>query len=250
MSKVKKTIIANNFLDLTEVKLVGKKHDSVGILSVIKSYFAMSESSDGFLDREEILMIAEGWGVEDPESWLSLCVEKNIFTEESGRYFNTHVQKDREKYQKKLEYDKKRKGIKNDSVRKDYGKTNDLDIDSDFDNDIDNEDLKKNSAPQIGLIKISDHVRLTDFSKDQFKMRCAQEGFNFTDRKRMVELLDRDFEKNPEKREERDHFKDLISWPLDAVKLEKAKLERARGSPKSGIQEKPNPIGTTKPIGF
>lgn len=248
MSKVKKTLLANNFLDLTEVKLVGKKYDSVGILAIVKSYFAMSESSDGYLEKEEILMIAEGWAVEDVEGWLSLCVLKNIFTEESGRYYNTHVKRDRENYAKKLEYDRKRKGIKTDSVRKEDGKKTDPDIDIDFDIDINKKNSQQPVQPE--LIKLSEFVRLSQFNREMFKKRCLDEKFTAKETKEIIESLDRWFAKNQEKWREEDHFRDLCSWPMKQAREEKAKLERARGSPKIGVIEKPHPITSVRPKGF
>lgn len=205
MSKLKKTILANNFLDLTEVKLVGKKHDSVGILSIIKAYFAMSESSEGFLDKDEILMIAEGWGVEDPEAWLALCVDKNIFTEESGRYFNTHVQKDRENYEKKLEYDRNRKGKENDSIRNESGKTHDLDIDSDIDIDP---SIKKKGWPPEGTERRK-LVYLTDEQMAVILKKISADELNY-----WLDQLTEAAQQAPEKwkKKYKDHLLVIRAW--------------------------------------
>lgn len=118
------------------------------------------------------------------------------------------------------------------------------------------EDLKKNGKPPdvpLGLEKCSkaDFVYLTAFSKDAIKKRFYDEGLKSADISRAIEHLDRDFTKHPEKRFPiRDHFKDLISWPLDEVKKKKFEQERARGSPKNGHKPEPLHPSRFKPIGF
>lgn len=105
------------------------------------------------------------------------------------------------------------------------------------------EDLKKNCQPPevpLGLEKCSkaDFVYLTEFSKDAIKKRFLDEGLKNADITRAIEFLDLDFTRNPEKRYPiRDHYKDLISWPLDEVKKKKFELARVKGSPKSEFKK-------------
>ena len=118
-------------------------------------------------------------------------------------------------------------------------------------NNILNNKLKNEEAPPPpGLIKISEYVRLTEISRDQFKLQLLAEGFTFKERKEVVDKLDRWFHKNPEKYKEEDHFRDLMDWPLREIRKAKAELERVRGSPKNGHKAEPLHPSRFKPIGF
>lgn len=130
MSKVKKTLIQNGFLGLSEIKLLRRKFAQEGVIAALACYFAMSGSQEGWLSKEKVLCEAEDQGVKKTDEWLSYCTSENIITEKDGKYTNSHVEKDRKNYGKVLEYDRKRKGNKKESSRT-------LDIDIDIDNVID-----------------------------------------------------------------------------------------------------------------
>jgi hypothetical protein len=156
MSKLKKTIIANNFLELLEIKVLGKRFNSNGILAVLACYFAMSGSDNGEISDEELSIILEAQFVDDAKGWLKYCVEKNIISKTSTGYTNTHVQKDRKAYGIKLESDRNRKRILAESRAKQNGNVSGGDkplvIDIDIDNVIDpNKEIYAVHTDQIKL---------------------------------------------------------------------------------------------------
>lgn len=108
-----------------------------GIQGKCASYdliLAMSDASNGIIDRDAFLYTCKLNEVKDPEAFLAYCIEKRIFIEVSGGYSNSIVLKDQENYAKVLDEDRERKrnksGIRPESERK-------LDIDNDNDNETD-----------------------------------------------------------------------------------------------------------------
>ena len=106
-----------------------------GITGKCASYdliLAMSDASNGVIDKDAFLYTCKINEVSDPESFLAYCIEKRIFIEVTGGYSNSIVIKDQESYARKLSEDKERKrnkiGIQAETDRK---------LDIDIDNVID-----------------------------------------------------------------------------------------------------------------
>jgi hypothetical protein len=123
-----------------------------GIQGKCASYdliLAMSDASNGIIDRDAFLYTCKLNEVKDPEAFLAYCTEKRIFIEVSGGYSNSIVLKDQENYAKVLDEDRERKrnksGIRPESERK-------LDIDIDNDPDLNKIEI---ALPEFQTPKLS-----------------------------------------------------------------------------------------------
>jgi hypothetical protein len=138
MSKVRKTLLSNGFLRLPEIRLLKKKFQGDGVLAVIACYFAMTESTEGWLDKDTLICEAEGEGVKKIDEWLAFVLEKNIISFDGRKYTNTHVDKDRKSYKAKLEREQNRYKTETEKRQKKdrseaehvYVYDNDLDLDN------------------------------------------------------------------------------------------------------------------------
>lgn len=179
-----------------------------GIQGKCASYdliLAMSEASGGIIDKDAFLYTCKLNEVQDPEAYLTYCIQKGIFKEAAGGYTNSFVEKDQESYAKVLELDKKRKGIKTESVRNPYG--NDTENDRKLDIDIDNEvDLnKKNSEPiNPNLITVGE-FKLLKFDSITWEALQVQHQKAVLDR--AIQLAESYIEKHKTKDPQR--YKDL-----------------------------------------
>lgn len=155
MSKLKHTLLDNYFLDLPEIKLLRRKFKNDGVLAVIACYLKMSGASQARLEKDEIFIEAETYGVKDVDAWLAFCMLKGLFKDSDGNYSNIHVERDQESYRKKLEYDRNRKG-----------KSKSLDFVFDIDSDP---DLKNK-------IRVLDFLFFNEIELDTWKCKL---GDNF-----------------------------------------------------------------------
>lgn len=117
-----------------------------GIAGKCASYdliLAMSDASNGIIDKDAFLYTAKLNEVADPEAFLAYCLDKGIFIQCGDGYSNTHVIKDQESYAKTLDEDRERKGIRPEKnrnptgVRPEKDRNLDIDIDNEFDLDPD-----------------------------------------------------------------------------------------------------------------
>lgn len=120
LSIPKKTLIANNFLDLSEVEVLEEKYGNDGIVAVIACYLTMTGNATGAMSKEAVLKKGKKHGIKasDLESWFKYIVDENIITEKDGNYINTHTEKDRKSYGIKAEKDRKRKEEEAEEKRK------------------------------------------------------------------------------------------------------------------------------------
>lgn len=128
-----------------------------GIQGKCASYdliLAMSEASGGIIDKDAFLYTCKLNEVQDPEAYLTYCIQKGIFQEVEGGYTNSIVAKDQENYAKVLELDKERKRNRSDSVRIPDGKETESDRKLDIDIDIDNDLNNKKNCIRVGEFKL------------------------------------------------------------------------------------------------
>jgi len=207
---------------------------------------AMSEASGGIIDKDAFLYTCKLNEVEDPEAYLTYCIQKGIFKEVEGGYTNSFVEKDQENYAKKLEEDKERKqrknGNKSDSDRTPYGNETESDRNLDIDNDIDLN--KNNNCVQVGEFKL--------LHFDQITWEALQLQHQKPVLDRAIQLAEAHIEKqktkDPQryrelKKEAESGKAYLLSWPIskayEQLAGEKAANNRLLNS--KGTYRKPEP---------
>lgn len=253
-AQLKHVLLDVDFLNNPKIRTLKTKFGQLAQLCLIDVYSAMSKATNAVIDEDCLLSILSEYQLND--TFLAYCLDKRLIHTEMNGYSNSVVIKDQEAYYRKLNSGKKRNNSEQKCSEKilERGKSGhenaipDNDSVYVYDNDLN----KKNSQPPVQpeLIKLSEFVRLSQFNREMFKKRCLDEKFTAKETKEIIESLDRWFAKNQEKWREEDHFRDLCSWPMKQAREEKAKLERARGSPKIGVIEKPHPITSVRPKGF
>lgn len=220
-AQLKHVLLDVTFKDKPKIIDLEIEHKPIARLLVMDILAACSAATNAEITRNVCIYLGNRIGIEaeSVENILNYCIDNDILWAVNGKITNPRVIKDQESYYRKLESDRKRK----ESKRIPTGKNTDSDIDFDIDIDINN---KENSQPKIGLIKLSEHVRISEINKPLFELRLQSEGLDEKAKQEIIELLDRDFHKHPEKRRETCHFRDLISWPLREIRADRSRLSK------------------------
>ena len=231
-AQLKHVLLDVGFKDKPKVLDLEDRYGPLARLLFIDIVCAMSAATDGVITTGAARLLGKriGFKSEQVLDILAFCVESKMLDNNGEEFTNSRVIKDQTSLQIKRDKEKERQRLWRESrVTNGVHADNETVLpDTVTDTEYNN---NKNSQPQIGLIKVSDHVRLTDFSIDQFRIHLQSEGLNGKDEKAIIHKLDAWLEKNPHERRERDHYKDLMNWPLTQHRLDLAKLTRAKGTP-------------------
>lgn len=152
--KLKRAYISVNYASHADIVSLTAHHGIQGKCASYDLNLIMSGASNGIIDKKTFIYTAKQNEVENPEAFLTFCIEKGIFIEIDGGYSNTYVIKDQESYSEKLRKDRERKrnedGIPPESERNPSGNEVELPrtLDIDIDNNIKNKEPPSDNSPE------------------------------------------------------------------------------------------------------
>ncbi len=225
-AQLKHCLIDVDFKDKPKVVDLQEIHGALARLLFIDCICLMSKSTTGGISRITIKSLARAIGVKESAciEILEYCLKEEMFYESNGLVFNSRVDKD----QKKLQ-ERRINALERQKRYEQKRTTNALDTrcpDPVPATVTDTEYNNKNSQPNIGLIKLSDYVRISEANQELFNLRLKTENLDEKAKLEIIELLDRHLHKNPDQQRETCHFRDLISWPLREIRQDRANLSK------------------------
>lgn len=245
MTAPKSILLDNDFLSDIRVRSIFRKYGEVGIARYIHLITRLNDERGEMLMRH-VLLLGDMINVPE-EKWqefISFCMEEKITEQEGERVYVKRLIADAKNVETKRkawrDRQKKKRDVTRDTSVTSQG-TSEEETETEEETELDN---KKNGEPPekhpaARLTKYHDHVWVSETQIEPLMMRFNHEGVGEEGLARAMELLDRDLEKNSEKRGFRCMFKDLIAWPLTQVKLDNNRIRRSSGAgppKKSAVQ--------------
>lgn len=240
-AQLKHLLLDNHFFEKPKIVALEFKFGGAVLMLYVRTLTDMCKATDAEIDEDVVRARAHEMGIakDTAEEFILYALERGLYDRGSKPFliFNRRVRLDQEAMAARQDKWKKAKRQQRDIDETDEGQNEDgtekcehLNIEDLNTEHLKSEDLKAAREPQIGLTKFLDHVYVNETKLDPLKMRFTNEGLGDDGLNRAVELLDRDLEKNPEKRRKRCMYKDLISWPLTQVKVDLNKVRRSQGT--------------------
>lgn len=225
-AQLKHVLLDVDFFTNPKIRAMQRRYNVFATLGLIEVYMAMSMATNAVIDNDALLAIFEDQGADDPQGLIDYLLSNGLIIKELNGFSNSRVIKDQESLFKSQQRYKKHKEQTDDKRCENVFET--LPLSDQKSEHLNNELLNidnKNSTPS-GLIKLSEHVRISPIAIDAFEKRIKDEGLDEKAKQEIIEALDRDFHKNPEKQRESCHFRDLISWPLREIRKDRAQLAK------------------------
>lgn len=240
--QLKHLLLDVDFYDKPTVKALAYKHGQLSVHLYVRWLTLMSRASNAFVTCDALAAIAQEVGFEEGafREILTYCLKtKMLVLDGEDSYSNARVIQDQLSCAVKRKEAKERQE-KYREKKCDKRVTNALPTRFPVTvsvTDPDHIDLNKNSKPlEVGLVRLGEYVRISEISQEQFITNCNTEGFTDKDRTEIIDALDRWYSKNLHAWHEKDHFRDLMSWPFKNQREHKAKLLRCRGDPKPPLK--------------
>lgn len=222
-AQLKHVLLDVDFFTNPKIRAMQRRYNVFATLGLIEVYMAMSMATNAVIDNDALLAIFEDQGADDPQGLIDYLLTNGLIIKELNGFSNSRVIKDQESLYKSQQRYKKHKEQTDDKRCENVFET--LPLSDQKSEHLNNELLNIDNKNSIGLKKLSEFVYISEINYPILLSHYEKEGLSEKFLIEAVHLLDRDFDKNPEKRHTKCHYKDLITWPMAQVRLNKSKLD-------------------------